>query len=728
MEYFHIYKNLLKFAEFRKYTILDKPLTNKEFENDKISFERIEIKCENKIKNNESEKILIILLPESSKYYKKETLLLLIKNYLGKVNKNNKPAIQHLIFILNFKQNNDSKIVKFNKKIREIIPSSTTDLYIEIYDTDKFLYNLPEHSSFPKAVYITPADEVPLLIETYKLDIYQFSHIMQNNALNVWLGAKPLDLLTIERYSNSSAGIVVGYRLVIITEHNYIYYPSSKTIGQQDNLNKPINIYENDNLTRQTIKNCSSNNDIIVDQELMHNNNDNIIDGGTEINSLFNYDDYTKLLQKYVEENKQGEYMAPLTQKDILNSLKYQQNKNLTKTSIHIGQRKLFLSELQFLNNSLNNINDEAFIIYPGGAPSNHIWNLHKLYPNVKIILIDPNEYLIYIDHFHNYHYYYSNKENLPIVYLRYTDINMYKLKNLDKKYIKFYDLKDKTEKIINKLTDDQNQNELYNDINKNDIIDYIINSDNRIFLIEDYYNNNYSELFSLLKTKSNYPIYFISDIRTTIVKESLPYDLDILWNSCIQFNWINILKPNKCILKFRTPYYNDIEKIDKIPKQQIEDFEYCKKNYNLDFLENYKNHKLIYFAGENYTQAWEGQTSAETRLVFDYNDDTLKNLINYNHLEYEDKYYFYNNIQRIFLLHKNKYADKQIGFDHCGDCSIEANILENYKNKPGCDELFDIIEYVKFMNQLFGRNILSGYHGHLFETFTMEWYKQLIK
>jgi hypothetical protein len=91
-----------------------------------------------------------------------------------------------------------------------------------------------------------------------------------------------------------------------------------------------------------------------------------------------------------------------LTFNSIPGSIKYTDDETqfskfiyLVRKTMHIGQRKLFISELQFLSNHLQP-NEDATIVYAGAAPSCKIWILMQLFPRVKFVLIDPNEFWIY--------------------------------------------------------------------------------------------------------------------------------------------------------------------------------------------------------------------------------------------------------------------------------------------------------------------------------------------
>jgi hypothetical protein len=64
---------------------------------------------------------------------------------------------------------------------------------------------------------------------------------------------------------------------------------------------------------------------------------------------------------------------------------------------VHIGQRKLFLSEIQHLSAKLKSKDEVAIVVYAGSAASNKGWMEHLMFPNVKFLFVDPNMFKIYI-------------------------------------------------------------------------------------------------------------------------------------------------------------------------------------------------------------------------------------------------------------------------------------------------------------------------------------------
>lgn len=64
--------------------------------------------------------------------------------------------------------------------------------------------------------------------------------------------------------------------------------------------------------------------------------------------------------------------------------------------SIHIGQRKLLLNEIQFLTEMCAG-SEQVLVVYAGAAPGNKTGYLSKLFPNVVFLLVDPNPFDIFV-------------------------------------------------------------------------------------------------------------------------------------------------------------------------------------------------------------------------------------------------------------------------------------------------------------------------------------------
>lgn len=68
----------------------------------------------------------------------------------------------------------------------------------------------------------------------------------------------------------------------------------------------------------------------------------------------------------------------------------YQSTKEKVRTRIHWGQRKLLMSEIEFLCIIGRENLENALIVYAGAAPGTHIPYLCDLFPEARFILVDP--------------------------------------------------------------------------------------------------------------------------------------------------------------------------------------------------------------------------------------------------------------------------------------------------------------------------------------------------
>lgn len=85
---------------------------------------------------------------------------------------------------------------------------------------------------------------------------------------------------------------------------------------------------------------------------------------------------------------------------DDFQELKYRPRKpDEDRSTVHFGQRKLYLSEMEFLTNITREIdtkNDKKIVvIYAGAAPGIHISSLSLMFPFVKFVLVDPAKFQV---------------------------------------------------------------------------------------------------------------------------------------------------------------------------------------------------------------------------------------------------------------------------------------------------------------------------------------------
>lgn len=371
---------------------------------------------------------------------------------------------------------------------------------------------------------------------------------------------------------------------------------------------------------------------------------------------------------------KKNEVMVTV---DQLKYLKYEEKIEVVRTGTHIGQRKLFLNEVQFLTMAPAC----KYCIYAGSAPGNKTHFLSLLFPDIKFILIDPNRFDMMLPDKHS-HRIIKHKDIVHICSLYKYAGNSY----------------------LNKQLRDMTNTE------KKSVITFIKKSKHNIYVFEDYMDNEYSEFFKILKD-----IIFISDVRTNSSEiDNLPHDIDICWNNVMMYNWITILNPLYSMLKIRPLYGSKTLEMKDICKK---DFDYAKKN-GIDFYDNCKKNKLILSKGILYIQPWTGCSSAELRLCIKRKD--ISNLIDYNNDEVEGRMNYYNLLNRTWLLHKNNNASKKINFCYCNDCSLENLIWEQYTNKyknvANSLNLKSIHQCVELLNKMTNRP-LSQVHTPIWQS-----------
>lgn len=356
---------------------------------------------------------------------------------------------------------------------------------------------------------------------------------------------------------------------------------------------------------------------------------------------------------------------------DIKYELTYHKGSKIYKPNTHIGQRKLLLSEVQFLTT-----HETKYCIYAGSAPGHKTHLLSTMFPRVKFILIDPNKFELKI-----------------------KKTNHRKIKHRDIVHIYHgYPTKSNTWNKNKKISE-------MNSVEIKKMLTFIKLSKYKIFIIEDYYTLLLSEIFSQLANKS-----FISDIRSNIKSKEYPSNLDLIWNKSMMYNWIYKLKPDISMIKFRLPFFTDTAEEDFLKEDFIrEDFDFSKKN-GIDFVADYKRKKLRYPKGEIFLQAWAPVSSTETRLYIKKKDIT--NFIDYCPTKIENKLFYFNSIARGWHKHKNNNINKKIGFCYCNDCALENNIWEKYAAKNGGK----VLDYVRLANTATNRPLIKVHKMRLYQ------------
>ena len=348
---------------------------------------------------------------------------------------------------------------------------------------------------------------------------------------------------------------------------------------------------------------------------------------------------------------------------DVPYELPYQGKSGLMKPSIHIGQRKLFLSEVQFLVD-----NPAEYCVYAGAAPGNKTHYLSQLFPDTKFILIDPNKFDLKLENMKSH----RDVKHDDIIHM----YSGYPTKSWE------YGCKK-----INKMSEKE----------KDKALKFIIDSDHKIFIIENYMDSDYAKWLSPLDH------VFISDIRSNVGQNRYPTNLDIYWNSSMMFNWISELKPSMSMLKFRQIYADEGIEIKSMPEFDLS------KKFGIDFIADMK--KGVYRMPKSvlYLQSFAGRSSSELRMWIDKKD--LKNIVIYDCEKIDDVMFYHNTINRGLCFHENDNASRELGFCHCNDCAIENAIWERYTAKYGDGNVHD---YVAYLGKITGRPLKYHHTGNI--------------
>lgn len=376
------------------------------------------------------------------------------------------------------------------------------------------------------------------------------------------------------------------------------------------------------------------------------------------------------ILKSFIKKYSKTEYNPCIVVDDIPDVIPYSSSVVLPRNGIHLGQRKLGLSEIQFLTE-----HPCAYVVYAGSSPSQKIYYISQLFPDTKFVLIDPRKPEIFIDDkrtvfsFHN--------ASIP-----------------DNIREKFMDLEETGKNMTADLEN---------------LVDTIKDSSARIFTIRGYFNNKLAQTLAPLEAN------FISDIRSITERaDTGPRDLDVLWNLSQQYNWMRIMNPPVSCVKFRQVFY-DSNAMDYFYGHYNKDL-YRKtfedsKEFGIDFVKNYTDKIWQYPKGDVYLQAWMGLSSTETRLHILRKD--LENIVDYNTSDYEDKFNFYNVFYRCLVKHKNPYTSKKLCADQCNDCSIEVAIWENYIKKVKKEKVTKekVWEYIDTLGK-YSKSLCQDWHN----------------
>jgi hypothetical protein len=406
-------------------------------------------------------------------------------------------------------------------------------------------------------------------------------------------------------------------------------------------------------------------------------------------------------------------YKKMSTIDDIPERLEYIYHLRLNKFNQHLGQRKLFLTELKFLSTVLLGLKTnkrtknksgkvQKYVIYAGSSPGNKNYLLRLLFPTIKFIFVDPNEANIRIPS-NNQKSHSGGDQNGDELYKRFQHtISHRKLKHPDIIHLyanpqyKIHSNIYKNNKKLDKLSGAETR----------EMLKFITSSAHHIYLIEDFMTNNLADTLARLPGEK----YFISDIRSNVADVN-PTDYDILWNSSMMYNWIYKMQPEWSMIKFRPQYV-----AEKIKIHDNEDFKLSRR-LGLDFIKDYNSDKFKFSQGAVHIQPWQGLSSTETRLWIEKKN--ISKFAIYSPLIHEEKLFFYNNVMRNYGIFPNANMSREEKFCCCGDCHIENETwcayLKLKENQNMKKDNVKVLDYVRLLN-LMTNQTLS--HRHIFSKF----------
>ena len=468
------------------------------------------------------------------------------------------------------------------------------------------------------------------------------------------------------------------------------------------------------------------------------------------------------VIQSLIKKSHEGKIMNPIVRlSDIPDSLPYQSLKYLRRP-LHVGQLKLFLSEIQFLTEYVPPEKPKAgiqarqgfvksviqtYVIYAGSGPGHKDKMLSNLFPNVKFILIDPQEHFIM---------HCPSDERLYFRLPRKTAFEHETIHIATTSGLK------SREKGIPLRPNEQ--------LDPNQITSTILNEPRFTFyIIEDLFTDELAQAFRTISA-SGHIVLFISDIRTNarsimnssssvkrggqdsiyediaaIVgaaepdedsaksgpksadllgedeeEEQSPHDLDIIVNGIWQHTWVDILQPTACMLKFRNPFMNpaDVQTMSQFIRHPMYSSSIAKykDRFKIDVIEEYKKGRYWFMPNDHINiQAFPGPSSTETRLIA--TSGNYNRLVQYSPKEHEDRLFYYNLMREVCFTPKYESNFGFIpGFDGCLDCCLAIEILARYTAKyKESRQPFHLLHDVL---QMIGRSIQLGFHGQVYESY----------
>lgn len=333
--------------------------------------------------------------------------------------------------------------------------------------------------------------------------------------------------------------------------------------------------------------------------------------------------------------------------------MKYRERKRYGEsiTVLHWGQRKLLMSEIEFLTLKLpspkQKENLKTLVVYIGAARGRHIVYLSQCFPNTSFLLIDGGSF-------------YPGLYSLP-------NITIWK-----------------------KLITEENASEIVDFAKKNNFNDILFISDIRSFDRSYKSKQILNQLSKELKSKKNVS-QIMKEILNIKKKVSDNYRKQILTavNQELSNQVPDISNISLESIGFEKSDFE--KKINDLAENQITnvDMPLQRKVYEkigaraamMKFRLGWDDNMTEYLAGSIYLPVWGPQSTTESRLItFDsYLDETNQKVYPtsiYNNRVYEEQMMYFNTVTRPAMYLHNVSTE---GIDSCFDCKSEVEILRRY-------------------------------------------------
>jgi predicted NAD-dependent protein-ADP-ribosyltransferase YbiA (DUF1768 family) len=303
--------------------------------------------------------------------------------------------------------------------------------------------------------------------------------------------------------------------------------------------------------------------------------------------------------------------------------------------NLHWGQRKLLISEIEFLSIYWNpQTIANPLLVYAGAAPGNHIPFLSTLFPAFTFHLYDPAPFGI------------KANDKMTLFNEYFTDEVARKYKGKDNVFF---------------VSDIRTSN--YDDIVKREV--------------EKRGIQNYNRYEPMNDQDASYPL--VKEASEIAAQEHMRN----IWEKDMemQSKWMAIINPEHALLK-------------------------CVFPYNLGF------ETVRYMKGTIYWQAWNRNTSAETRLKPERNTRGKYVRVSWNPTDYEQLCYYHNIVDRGKKFYTNPFTQLNEPVDYPEllndyDSVCEAYVLKLYFERSGLegDKLYDRVKALsKLITKTIGR------------------------